>query len=464
MKPMTERAYKLWSWVNTPHPNRHPIHRGLMASALFATLLICTTTGAVVTPDAPQETPSQQESTPVQARASDTPSSLEGTPADVPISVSSPAPTPAPGPAPHAAVPVQTRHPRGDYGVRPDVQQFAQDIAQRHGWNAQATLRILSQAKYLPKVPQLIMPPPAGTAKNWADYRSRFIEPKRLKAGLQFWNAHEGLLRRAEALYGVPASLIVGIIGVETYYGRHLGGFRVLDALTTLSFDFPSGRSDRSAFFRGELEALLVWAHREGRSPQDIRGSYAGAIGWPQFMPSSILQYAVDFDGDGRVNLERNMADVIGSVAHFLTRHGWTPGLPTHFPVEPPVDPATRAELLASDIVPRFTPQDMTARGAVLADRALEHPGPLALVLLENGGGAPSFVAGTSNFYAVTRYNWSSYYALAVIELGREVQEARLKTGQATSAPKGSNATKAASSNKPSSLQMPKPTSGSPAR
>ena len=351
----------------------------------------------------------------------------------------------SPSAAPTPAAPEQPRHPGGDYGRREEVRQFAHEVAQRHGWNPEATLSLLSQARYLPRVAQLIMPPPVGTPKNWAAYRSRFIEPKRLQAGQQFWNANERLLRKAEQRFGVPASLIVGIIGVETYYGKHLGGFRVLDALATLSFDFPSGRSDRSAFFRGELEALLVWARREGRAPHDIKGSYAGAIGWPQFMPSSILRHAVDFDGDGHVNLERNMADVIGSVANFLKNHGWTPGLPTHFPVDPPRDAAGRAELLAPDIVPSFSPQDMAARGAVLTERALEHTGPLALVALENGGSEPSYVAGTSNFYTVTRYNWSSYYAMAVIELGREVQEARITarpTGASTKDPKATKPVK----------------------
>lgn len=317
------------------------------------------------------------------------------------------------------------------YGEREDVRQFAEELTQRHGWRMEDTMNILAKARHQARVTQLIMPPPAGTAKNWAAYRSRFVEPKRLKAGLEFWNANDRLLKRAERVYGVPASLIVGIIGVETYYGRHMGGFRVLDALTTLSFDFPSGRSDRSAFFRSELEALLVWARKEGRAPQDVKGSYAGAIGWPQFMPSSILRHAVDFDGDGHINLERNMADVIGSVANFLKNHGWTPGLPTHYSVEPPIDEAALAELLVPDIVPSFSAGDLAAKGAVLGERALAHPGPLALVALQNGQAAPSYVAGTSNFYAVTRYNWSSYYALAVIELGREVQEARLKAASA---------------------------------
>ncbi len=314
---------------------------------------------------------------------------------------------------------------RPPYAQRPEVQQFAEELAERHGWSVETTLKTLGAARYTPRVAQLIMPPPAGTAKNWAAYRSRFIEPKRLKAGVAFWNAHARLLTRAERTYGVPASLIVGIIGVETYYGRHLGGFRVLDALATLSFDFPSGRSDRSAFFRSELESLLVWTQREGRSPHEVKGSYAGAIGWPQFMPGSILRHAVDFDGDGHINLERNMADVIGSVAHFLKAHGWSAGMPTHYPVEPPEDAQARAELLGPDIIPSFSAQEMTERGAVLGEQARAHPGPLALVKLDNAGAAPSYIAGTANFYAVTRYNWSSYYALAVIELGRAVEAAR---------------------------------------
>ncbi len=440
---MTERTRSHRSLIKAMHgagrsqPLRHAQHglaaRTLWAAAgLFAAALACQSSTAWAKPDTPELPPSQQESpSPANpatgyspsAAAAETPSAG----AITAITAATTAPASSPASVPSRAAPGQPRHPGGDYGNREEVLQFAQELAQRHGWNAEATRRTLSQARYLPRVAQLIMPPPVGTPKNWAAYRSRFIEPKRLQAGQQFWNAHERLLRKAELRYGVPASLIVGIIGVETYYGKHLGGLRVLDALATLSFDFPSGRSDRSAFFRSELEAFLVWVRREGRAPQDIKGSYAGAIGWPQFMPSSILRHAVDFDGDGHVNLERNMADVVGSVANFLKHHGWIPGLPTHYPVEPPQDAAARAELLAPDIVPSFSTLDMAARGAVLTEQALDHSGPLALVALENGGGQPSYVAGTSNFYTLTRYNWSSYYALAVIELGREVQEARDK-------------------------------------
>ncbi len=320
-----------------------------------------------------------------------------------------------------------TPQPAPGYASRADVRLFAEQVSERQGWPLDWTLQALSKARPAPAVARLIMPPPPGQPKNWAAYRQRFVEPSRLKAGLAFWSANERLLRRAEQAYGVPAWLIVGIIGVETYYGRNLGGFRALDALATLSFDFPSGRSDRSGFFREELESLLAWSRREGRPLSKVMSSYAGAIGWPQFMPSSILKFAVDFDGDGRVDLEGNMADVIGSVAHFLKAHGWTPGMPTHYRVEPPSAPGPRATLLEPDILPSFTPDQMRELGAVLEEAALRHAGPLALVEVENGGAPPSHVAGTQNFFVVTRYNRSSYYALAVIELGQALHLKRTK-------------------------------------
>ena len=309
------------------------------------------------------------------------------------------------------------------YGPREEVMRFADELAERHGWPQEWTRQTLAQARFIPSVAKLIMPPAVGTAKNWAAYRARFVEPKRLKAGAEFWQAHARTLARAERQYGVPASIIVGIIGVETYYGRHLGNFRTVDALATLSFDFPSGRSDRSAFFRDELEQLLIWCRREGRDVMSVRGSYAGAVGWPQFMPGSINRYAVDFDEDGHINLERSVADVIGSVGHYLASFGWKPGQPTHFRVDVPVDTRQRAALLAPDILPTFTAAAMAELGARLEPAAQTHEGPLALVELQNGEAAPSYVAGTENFYAVTRYNWSSYYAMAVIELGAAVQE-----------------------------------------
>lgn len=310
------------------------------------------------------------------------------------------------------------------YGRREDVLAFAREVAARRGLDAAWIEERLAQARFQPNVAKFIMPPPAGTAKNWYAYRSRFVDPIRIDGGVAFWRANEAWLAKARALYGVPPEIVVAIVGVETIYGRHTGNFRVADALATLAFDFPAGRKDRSAFFRDELEQLFVLAHSEGLDPLALRGSYAGAMGWPQFMPSSWNRYAVDFDGDGHVDLHGNTADVIGSVAHFLSEHGWVEGLPTHFEVAPPVDTTDRAVLLAPDILPSFTAAEFAARGARLAPAAEVVPGKLALVELQNGDAAPSYVAGTQNFYTITRYNWSSYYALAVIELGAEIARA----------------------------------------
>ena len=223
----------------------------------------------------------------------------------------------------------------------------------------------------------------------------------------------------------MPASIVVGVIGVETFYGRHTGSFRVLDALATLAFDFPPGRRDRSEFFRAELEELLHLAATRADAVLQWQGSYAGAFGLPQFMPSSLARYAVDFDEDGRIDLLGSAPDAIGSVAHYLAAFGWEKGLPTHHEVAVPVDTGDRAVLLGPDIVPSFTPRQFLERGAKLSEAAQAHEGLLALVELQNGEAAPSYVAGTRNFWVITRYNWSSYYAMAVIDLAAAVQAAR---------------------------------------
>ncbi len=318
------------------------------------------------------------------------------------------------------------------YGHRDDVMRFGAEVAARQGLDMGWVQAALAQSRYVPSVAKLIMPPPAGTAKNWAAYRERFIEPRRIAAGVSFWQANERWLTQAEQVYGVPAEIVVGIVGVETLYGQHLGGYRVIDALATLSFDFPTGRKDRSAFFKEELEQWLVLSHREGQDPVALKGSYAGALGLPQFMPSSVIKYAVDFDGDSHIDLHGNGADAIGSVAHYLAEFGWQRGLPTHLEVVAPADTSERATLLAPDILPSFTAQQFIEHGAVFGSEVeLARIGgpagstPLALVELQNGDAAPSHVAGTTNFYAITRYNWSSYYAMAVIELGAAVRRAR---------------------------------------
>ena len=310
------------------------------------------------------------------------------------------------------------------YAEREDVMRAADDIAARRDLDVEWVRQAIAQARYLPQVAKFIQPPPVGTAKNWRVYRSRFIDPIRIRAGVKFWREHRETLARAEAETGVPAEIIVGIIGVETIYGQQMGSFRVLDALATLAFDFPANHPrarERSEFFKAELEQFLSLTQRTSVDPLALRGSFAGAMGMPQFMPSSWVRYAIDFDGDGRVDLFNSPADVIGSVANYLKAFNWQPGMPTHYPVGFDASKLDLDALLAPDILPTFSLASFVAKGAVLDGVALQHKGPLARVELQNGDAPPSYVAGTENFYAITRYNWSSYYALAVIELGREV-------------------------------------------
>jgi membrane-bound lytic murein transglycosylase B len=327
----------------------------------------------------------------------------------------------------------RAKAPADSYGQRTDVMRLADEIAERQpDLDATWVREQLAQARRVPEVAQLILPRPAGMANNWAAYRARFVEPKRIAAGVAFWRANQAWLEQAHERWGVPAEIIVGIVGVETFFGRTMGRFRTLDALATLSFDFPAGRSDRAPFFRAQLEELLLWCWRDGRSPTSVMGSYAGAVGLAQFMPGSINRLGVDFDADGRTDLigADSAADVIGSVAYYLAAAGWQRDLPTHYNVAAPVATVDRAIMLVPDIVPTFSPAQFAEHGAVLAADAQAHDGLLALVELQNGDSTPSYVAGTSNFFAITRYNQSSYYARAVIELGAAV--ARVVDAQGT--------------------------------
>jgi membrane-bound lytic murein transglycosylase B len=318
------------------------------------------------------------------------------------------------------------------YATRQEAMAFADDLAARRDLDPQWVRRAVGEARFLPTVARLMQPAPSGTPKNWRVYRSRFIDPIRIAAGLKFWQANREALQRAEQEFGVPAEIIVGIIGVETIYGQQMGSFRVIDALSTLAFDFPQSHpraAERTAYFRGELEHFLTTQRRLGGDPLEPLGSFAGAMGMPQFMPSSWAKWAVDYDGNGKVDLASSSADAIGSVANYFKGYGWQPGQPTHYAVS--FDPARldKEALLAPDILPSFSAASFAAKGAVLGPEGQRHKGPLALIELQNGGDEPTYVAGTENFYVITRYNWSSYYAMAVIDLGREVKAAMERGG-----------------------------------
>jgi membrane-bound lytic murein transglycosylase B len=324
------------------------------------------------------------------------------------------------------------------YAGNEEAIRWADEVAQRRGLDREWVRRAVERAQFLPAVVRLIQPAPIGVPKNWRVYRSRFIDPVRINAGVKFWQDNQLVLERAEKEYGVPAEIVVGIVGVETIYGQQMGNFRVIDALATLAFNFPEPHpraAERRDYFRGELEHFLVLQDRLQGDPLKPLGSYAGAMGMPQFMPSSWLRWAVDFDGDSRIDLARSPADVIGSVANYFKSYGWQSGMPTHYPVSFDSAKLDKDALLAPDILPTFSVASFIAKGAVLEGPALEHKGPLALVELQNGDAEPQYVAGTENFYVITRYNWSSYYAMAVIELAREVKEAFTATAVAGRAP-----------------------------
>lgn len=311
-----------------------------------------------------------------------------------------------------------------------DIQTFSADMANRHGFDPQNLACILKQVRHSPAVIRLVKPAPAGKTRNWQAYRARIIRPARITKGEQFWRQHKKALARAETVYGVPPEIIVGILGVETIYGRYKGNFRILDALTTLAFDYPEHprRNDRLALFRQELENTLLLCAEQDMDPLTLKGSYAGAIGWPQFLPSSIRQYAVDFDGNGKIDLENSPVDAIGSIAHFLAQHGWKKGEPAVFPATLHHDASAASAFPGKSLAATLTPAALEKAG-VTPKKALPDHLLFGLIDLQNGSEPTEYWLGTDNFFALTRYNRSYFYAMSVIDLGKAVKK-RIEQGQ----------------------------------
>lgn len=295
-----------------------------------------------------------------------------------------------------------------NYAARDDVRAFIADMQTRNGIDPDMLARLFARIKPNAAVIKAIMPPKDPSIRSWATYRSRFIEPRRIAAGLRFRREHAAQLARAEAEYGVPAEIILGIIGVETIYGKHTGRFSAFGALTTLAFDYPP----RAELFRKELEQLLLLAREEQRDPLDYHSSFAGALGLPQFLPSSLRQWGVDFDGDGKIDL-MDPADAIGSVAKFLKEHGWQKDAPVMFPAIVTGDTPAAYD----GALPHVLPADMPNVAAPDAPAL-----PAALVDFVTPDAPTQYCLGYNNFWVLMRYNRSSFYAMAVYELAQELK------------------------------------------
>jgi len=310
---------------------------------------------------------------------------------------------------------------RAQEPLRPDIEAFIADMAARHGYEPAALRAVFSKVQPRPNILRAMSAP--STARPWYEFRPRYVESRRIEGGVRFWAENAVALARAHSHFGVPEEIIVATIGVETLYGRQVGGVKVLDALTTLAFDYPR----RADFFRGELESYLLLGRELAWDVTAVRGSYAGAMGLPQFLPSSYRKYAVDFDNDGTRNLWGDPADAIGSVANYYSSHGWERDAVATVPVA--VEEAGLAQLDTTNILPERTVADFIKDG-ITPLAAVPTDAKAALIVLETETGPRHWLA-LQNFYVITRYNRSVNYAMAVYELAGEIR-ARIKGEAAT--------------------------------
>jgi membrane-bound lytic murein transglycosylase B len=312
-----------------------------------------------------------------------------------------------------APAPAQTVQGRGTE-LRPEVETFVVEVSQRHGFEAEELRQLLSKARTQESILQAMARP--GTSRPWFEYRPVNVNPQRIAAGLEFWSENAAYIARASQKYGVPEEIIVATIGVETNYGRNTGKFRVLDALYTLAFDWPP----RAEFFRSELEQFLLLVREQNIDPTKPRGSYAGAMGIAQFMPSSYRKYAVDFDGSGRPDLARD-ADAIGSVANYMKAFGWDPdGL-----IAVPADASGEGvdQFVDMGLKPSVSVEVLTQSG-IRPQSTVPYDAEAAVLRLQGEEG-PLYFLGFNNFYVITRYNRSVNYAMSLFDLAEALKQAR---------------------------------------
>jgi len=294
----------------------------------------------------------------------------------------------------------------------PIMIKFTDKMVKKHGFKREEIDSVLSEAKVLPVIIEKMTRP--AEAWPWHRYRKIFLKQERMDQGLEFWLQNEAILKAAEKKYGVPPEIILGILGVETKYGRIKGGFRVIDALVTIGIDYPK----RSKYFMKELENVFLLSREEKFDPLALEGSYAGAMGMAQFMPSSYRHYAVDFDNDGVRDLSHNVSDAVGSIASYLKRHGWVAG-----------EPITTRAKVSGDKYPKFVKKGMKpkvkfgdiAKYNVIAEDKFSANLKASLIELEQEDGMEYWL-GMGNFYAITRYNHSNLYAMAVFQLSEEIK------------------------------------------
>ena len=324
-----------------------------------------------------------------------------------------PAASPAAATAPGPATPAAAEATAAPFDVhRPEIAEWIDEVVSHDGLSRKTVVALLAEAEPQPKILEA-MRRPIEKVSPWWEYRERFLTAERIEKGAQFWLDHRVTLESIAARYQVPPEYLVAIIGVETYYGRNTGPYRALDALATLAFDYPP----RQRFFRTELEEFLVLTKENKLDPLTVKGSYAGALGVPQFMPSQYRRYAVDAGNNNRRDLWNDWDDILASVANYLHEYGWTAGAPVL--ADATLDPDPSFEIEPHNLDLNETVASLGARG-IKVDLDLPPDTPAVLISAEQRDG-PAYRVGFHNFYVITRYNRSARYAMTVYELAAAV-------------------------------------------